>query len=199
MAKDSQGMDLGQVEALVTAAIMIVPYSTENRITPEMIAPSKATPELPTAYNRSTACIGLVKSDGGNQDSRDGDDPLEFLQDGYKKLPLATSLTQTFSPAENNALTRKITIGEPDSNGVYHVADIIQDAKWMVYEEETFDTGRVHRRAGVMQVTGNEPDQQERGSVTGRELTVEWMKDPLYVDAEHPNTRWIESWYDPKA
>ena len=50
-----------------------------------------------------------------------------------------------------------------------------------------------------MQVTGNEPDQQERGSVTGRELTVEWMKDPLYVDAEHPNTRWIESWYDPKA
>ena len=69
----------------------------------------------------------------------------------------------------------------------------------MVYEEETFDTGRVHRRAGVMQVTGNEPDQQERGSVTGRELTVEWMKDPLYVDAEHPNTRWIESWYDPKA
>jgi len=95
--------------------------------------------------------------------------------------------------------TRKITIGEPDTQGVYHVADIIQDAKWMVYEEETFDTGRVHRRAGVMQVTGNEPDQQERGSVTGRALTVEWMKDPLYVDAEHPNTRWIESWYDPKA
>lgn len=199
MAKDSQGMDLGQVEALVTAAIMIVPYSNENKITPEMIASSKATPELPAAYNRSTACIGLVKSDGGNQDSRDGDDPLEFLQDGYKKLPLATSLTQTFSPAENNALTRKITIGEPDAQGVYHVADIIQDAKWMVYEEETFDTGRVHRRAGVMQVTGNEPDQQERGSVTGRALTVEWMKDPLYVDAEHPNTRWIESWYDPKA
>ena len=182
MAKDSQGMDLGQVEALVTAAIMIVPYSTENKITPEMIAPSNATPELPAAYNRSTACIGI-----------------EFLQDGYKKLPLATSLTQTFSPAENNALTRKITIGEPDAQGVYHVADIIQDAKWMVYEEETFDTGRVHRRAGVMQVTGNEPDQQERGSVTGRALTVEWMKDPLYVDAEHPNTRWIESWYDPKA
>lgn len=199
MAKDSQGMDLGQVEALVTAAIMIVPYSTENKITPEMIASSKATPELPAAYNRSIACIGLVKSDGGNQDSRDGDDPLEFLQDGYKKLPLATSLTQTFSPAENNALTRKITIGEPDAQGVYHVADIIQDAKWMVYEEETFDTGRVHRRAGVMQVTGNEPDQQERGSVTGRALTVEWMKDPLYVDEEHPNTRWIESWYDPKA
>lgn len=110
MAKDSQGMDLGQVEALVTAAIMIVPYSTENKITPEMIASSNATPELPAAYNRSTACIGLVKSDGGNQDSRDGDDPLEFLQDGYKKLPLATSLTQTFSPAENNALTRKITM-----------------------------------------------------------------------------------------
>ena len=153
MAKDSQGMDLGQVEALVTAAIMIVPYSTENKITPEMIASSKATTELPAAYNRSTACIGLVKSDGGNQDSRDGEDLLEFLQDGYKKLPLATSLTQTFSPAENNALTRKITIGEPDSNG----------------------------------------------AVTGRELTVEWMKDPLYVDPEHPNTRWIESWYDPKA
>lgn len=53
--------------------------------------------------------------------------------------------------------------------------------------------------AKVTQITGNEPDQQERGSVTGRALTVEWMKDPLYVDAEHPNTRWIESWYDPKA
>ena len=57
MAKDSQGMDLGQVEALVTAAIMIVPYSAENKITPEMIASSNATPELPAAYNRSTACI----------------------------------------------------------------------------------------------------------------------------------------------
>ena len=118
MAKDSQGMDLGQVEALVTAAIMIVPYADGNKITPEMIASSKASPELPTAYNRSTACIGLVKSDGGNQDARDGDDPIEFLQDGYKKLPLATSLSQTFSPAENNDLTRKITIGEPDEQGV---------------------------------------------------------------------------------
>lgn len=84
MAKDSQGMDLGQVEALVTAAIMIVPYSTENKITPEMIASSNATPELPAAYNRSTACIGLVKSDGGNQDSRDGDDPLEFCRTGTR-------------------------------------------------------------------------------------------------------------------
>ena len=50
MAKDSQGMDLGQVEALVTAAIMIVPYSTENKITPEMIASSKA--RLWLIYNK---------------------------------------------------------------------------------------------------------------------------------------------------
>ena len=79
------------------------------------------------------------------------------------------------------------------------MAGIIRDGKWMVDEEETVDTGRVNSGAGVMQGNGDEPDPQERGSVTGRTLTVEWMKDPLYVDEEHPNTRWIESWYDPKA
>lgn len=50
----------------------------------------------------------------------------------------------------------------------------------MAYEEITYKNGNVDRRAGVIQVTANEPGQAERGSVLGRAVTVKWVRDDLY-------------------
>ena len=193
MTADAQGNDLSKVEVPVTGAIMLVPYEEDNKITEEMIAKTKAEPDLPEAYDRSTACIGLITSDGGPQDSRDADDAIEFYQDGYLLSPSST-LTTSFTTAENNEMTRKVTLGDPDDNGVYHVDDIIQDTKWCAYQEETLRGNIVHRRAGVVQVTGNEPNQSERGSVKGQALTVTWQADPMYG-----GHKYIESYYTPGA
>lgn len=193
MAKDSQGNDLSAVEVPITGAIMLVPYSDDNVITSTMIGKNVAQPELPEAYDYETACVGLITSDGGPQDSRDADDATEFYQDGYL-LAASATLSTSFTAAENNEMTRKVTLGEPDENGVYTVDDIVQDTKWMAYQEESLRGGRVRRRAGVVIVTGNEPNQSERGSVKGQQLTVTWQADEHYGGGKY-----IECIYDPKA
>lgn len=191
MAADAQGNDLDKVEVPITGGIMLVEYSEENKITSEMIGKNVAEPELPEAYARETACIGLITQDGGPQDSRDADDATEFYQDGYS-LPASSTLSTSFTAAENNEMTRRVTLGKPDSNGVYSVDDIVQADKWCAYQEETLRGGRVRRRAGVVQVTGNEPNQSERGSVKGTALAVTWQADPLYG-----GHKYIECIYDP--
>ncbi|KAE8127295.1 hypothetical protein [Bifidobacterium tibiigranuli] len=193
MTADSQGNDLSKVEVPITGAISLVPYSDANKITRTMIARSKAKPELPDAYAPAKACVGLITSDGGPQDGRDADDPTEFYQSGYLLQP-EPKLTTAFTAAEDNDLTRLITVGEPDADGVYAVDDILRDDKWMAYQEEALRGGRVRRRAGVVQVTGNEPGQSERGSVKGRALTVTWQPDPNY-----DGHRYFESIYDPTS
>ena len=190
--KDAQGNDLGSVAVPVTGAICLVKYDPQNVITPEMIAVTKDVPDLPAAYDRTKACLGLITSDGGPQDASDQDDAIEFYQQGYS-LNAQPTLTTAFTLAEDNALTRRVSYGvEPDEYGVYHVATLTPDEKWMAYQEETLKNGQVTRRAGVVQVTGNEPGQSERGSVKGRALTVTWQPDPLYG-----NVPYIEAPYRP--
>lgn len=193
MTRDSQGNDLTKVAVPVTGAIMLVPYDVANKITSVMIAKNVKAPKLPDAYDPVKAACGLITSDGGPQDGRDADDPTEFYQDGYL-LNGASKLTTTFTVAEDNDLVRTITLGEPDENGVYMVDDIIADGKWCAYQEEAWRGGRIRRRAGVVQVTGNEPGQSERGSVIGRALTVNWSADEMY-----DGHKYIESIYDPTA
>ncbi|GAA6124223.1 hypothetical protein BPY_23310 [Bifidobacterium psychraerophilum] len=198
MPKDTQGNDLDSVEVILGGGFSFVPYAAENVITPEMIADNKATPGLPTAYSWEQAGIGLILSDGGPQDARDADDATEFYQPGYT-LNSSPTLTTQFSPAENNALVRQLTIGTPDEYGVYHVSDIIQNTKWMAYQEELVrgknGKTRVRRRAGVVQITNNEPNQSERKSVKGTALTATWQEDPLYQT--QGDEKYIESYYEP--
>lgn len=194
MSRDAQGNDLEEVAVPVTGAMCLVPYAPENVITNEMIANTKANPELPDAYDRTKAALGLITSDGGPQDSIDQDDPLEFFQQGYA-VNATPVITTAFTLAEDSELSRRVSYGsDPDENGVYGVDTFTPDEKWMAYYEETYKNGRVLRRAGVVQVTGNEPGQSERGSVKGRALTVTWQNDPLYG-----NHKFIESVYDPAA
>jgi uncharacterized protein YjdB len=198
MSKDIQGNDLDSVEVVLGGGFSFVKYDSANVITPQMIADSKPQPDLPDAYQWSTAGVGLILADRGPQDSRDADDATEFYQAGYA-LNGEPTLTTQFSPAENNPTVRELTIGAPDEYGVYHVSDIIQNAKWMAYQEEMIrgrnGKTRIRRRAGVVQITNNEPNQSERKSVKGTALTATWQADPLYQT--QGSEKYIESYYEP--
>lgn len=179
MTADNQGNDLNAVKNVLTSKIIVAPYVAGKTLTASQIAPSVADPitELGDVFGSSSATVGLITSDGAPQDSRDGDDATEFHQPGYT-LNADPTLTLAFTAAEDNDLTRLMTIGRPDETGVYHVKDIIQDTKWFAYQETIYKSGRKRRRLGVIQITGNEPAQDTRGEVSGLSLTATWQLDP---------------------
>ena len=192
MTADSQGNDLNAVKNVLTSKIIVAPYVAGKTLTASQIAPSVADPitELGDVFGSSSAAVGLITSDGAPQDSRDGDDATEFHQPGYT-LNADPTLTLAFTAAEDNDLTRLMTIGRPDETGVYHVKDIIQDTKWFAYQETIYKSGRKRRRLGVIQITGNEPAQDTRGEVSGLSLTATWQLDPA-VDGG--NSRYLQSY-----
>lgn len=192
MTADKQGNDLNAVKNVLTSKIIVAPYVAGKTLTASQIAPSVADPitELGDVFGSSSATVGLITSDGAPQDSRDGDDATEFHQPGYT-LNADPTLTLAFTAAEDNDLTRLMTIGRPDETGVYHVKDIIQDTKWFAYQETIYKSGRKRRRLGVIQITGNEPAQDTRGEVSGLSLTATWQLDPA-VDGG--NSRYLQSY-----
>lgn len=192
MTADNQGNDLNAVKNVLTSKIIVAPYVAGKTLTASQIAPSVADPitELGDVFGSSSATVGLITSDGAPQDSRDGDDATEFHQPGYT-LNADPTLTLAFTAAEDNDLTRLMTIGGPDETGVYHVKDIIQDTKWFAYQETIYKSGRKRRRLGVIQITGNEPAQDTRGEVSGLSLTATWQLDPA-VDGG--NSRYLQSY-----
>lgn len=192
MTADNQGNDLNAVKNVLTSKIIVAPYVAGKTLTASQIAPSVADPitELGDVFGSSSAAVGLITSDGAPQDSRDGDDATEFHQPGYT-LNADPTLTLAFTAAEDNDLTRLMTIGKPDETGVYHVKDILQDTKWFAYQETIYKSGRKRRRLGVIQITGNEPAQDTRGEVSGLSLTATWQLDPA-VDGG--NSRYLQSY-----
>lgn len=192
MTADNQGNDLNAVKNVLTSKIIVAPYVAGKTLTASQIAPSVADPitELGDVFGSSSVTVGLITSDGAPQDSRDGDDATEFHQPGYT-LNADPTLTLAFTAAEDNDLTRLMTIGKPDETGVYHVKDIIQDTKWFAYQETIYKSGRKRRRLGVIQITGNEPAQDTRGEVSGLSLTATWQLDPA-VDGG--NSRYLQSY-----
>lgn len=192
MTADNQGNDLNAVKNVLTSKIIVAPYVAGKTLTASQIAPSVADPitELGDVFGSSSATVGLITSDGAPQDSRDGDDATEFHQPGYT-LNADPTLTLAFTAAEDNDLTRLMTIGRPDETGVYHVKDIIQDTKWFAYQETIYKSGRKRRRLGVIQISGNEPAQDTRGEVSGLSLTATWQLDPA-VDGG--NSRYLQSY-----
>ena len=101
------------------------------------------------------------------------------------------TLTSRVHCRGGQSTTRKLTIGAPDSDGVYHVKDIVQDTKWFAYQETVYKSRVVRRRLGVIQITGNEPAQDTRGEVSGLSLTATWQLDPA-VDGG--NSRYLQSY-----
>lgn len=193
MTADNQGNDLNAVKNVLTSKIIVAPYVAGKTLTASQIAPNVSDPitELGDVFDpSSSAAVGLITSDGAPQDSRDGDDATEFHQPGYA-LNADPTLTLAFTVAEDNDLTRLMTIGKPDEISVYHVKDIIQDTKWFAYQETIYKSGRKRRRLGVIQITGNEPAQDTRGEVSGLSLTATWQLDPAVDDG---NSRYLQSY-----
>lgn len=197
MTADNQGNDLNAVKNVLTSKIIVAPYAAGKTLTASQIAPTVADPatELKTVFGTDQSAVGLITSDGAPHDARDGDDATEFHQPGYT-LNADPTLTLAFTVAEDNDLTRLMTIGKPDGTGVYHVKDIIQDTKWFAYQETVYKSGKVRRRLGVIQITGNEPAQDTRGEVSGLALTATWQIDAAVDDG---NSRYLQSYYTPAA
>ncbi|TPF97564.1 hypothetical protein EP30_01075 [Bifidobacterium sp. UTCIF-39] len=189
MAQDSLGNDLTQVDLPITAALAIASYSQTNVLASAAGGGAKVT--LPEGYRR----LGLIKQDGGANESMDQDSPIEFFQKGYK-LSLDPTISIQWGLAEFNKVVRELITGKaPDENGMITVSTWTPDTKWLVYYEEVYKSGRIRRLNGVMQVTGTEIDQSERNSVKGRNVTLEWQTDPLIGDGV---TSLYNEWqYDP--
>jgi len=193
MAADKDGNDLDAVKVVLTSKILLAPYDASKSLTAAMIANAVADPATKLAgVFAAGSNVGLITSDGAPEDGRDGDDATEFHQPGYKVQAADASLTLTFTVAEDNDLTRKIMKGAPDSSGVYHVSDIVQNTKWFAYQETVLKNKTHRRRLGVVQVTNAEPAQDTRGEVSGISLTAEWTLDST-VDSG--NSKYLESYY----
>lgn len=195
MSADAQGNDLKSVKNVVTSKIKLAPYDATKKLTASQIAKTVKDPlsELGSIFGAKSGFVGLITSDGAPQDGRDGDDSTEFHQPGYLE-PAEPSLTLAFTVAEDNEMTRRLTIGEPDATGVYHVSDIIQNSKWFAYQETVYKNKTHRRRLGVVQITGNEPAQDTRGEVSGLALTATWLKDDACDSGE---SAYLQSYYTP--
>lgn len=193
MTADAQGNDLTAVKNVVTSKIIIGTYDATKKLTAALIATTVADPQtgLADIFGSDSSAVGLITSDGAPQDARDADDATEFHQQGYT-MNADPTLTLAFTVAEDNPTTRKLTIGTPDSDGVYHVRDIVQDTKWFAYQETVYKSGWVRRRLGVIKITGNEPAQDTRGDVSGLGLTATWQVD---ATVDSGNSRYLQSYY----
>lgn len=173
MAADDKGNDVEAVDVIITSALAIAPYDAANVLTSEQGGGQAAT--LPEAY----IPVGLIKSDGGANESIEQGDAIEFLQDGYS-ISADPTMSIQIGLAEFNKAVRLLTTGKtPDENGMISVETYTPDTKWLTFYEEVYKNGRVRRLNGVAKATAIEIDQSERGSVKGRNVTLTWKPDPL--------------------
>lgn len=195
MTADAQGNDLNAAKIVVTTSFRFAPYDASKKLTADMIAPNVADPatKLDSIFSKG-GFVGLITEDGAPQPGRDADDAIKFHQPGYS-INGKASLTEQFTVAEDNAITRQMTIGKPDSLGVYHVTDVIQEGKWFCYKEQVFKNGGHKRRLGVVNLTGNDQGQETSGKNTGDAWTIEWVEDAV---CDSGNSKYLETFVPKK-
>jgi hypothetical protein len=186
MAADSQGNDLDEVGVPIGGLVAFAPYASENVIADADMG--KKPLSLPEAYKK----LGLITQDGAPQHSWDTDDPVEFWQKGYSLSVDGTRGIQV-NLGENNSSVLELTEGKtPDTNGVIYVDSTLPNARVILFVATKYKNGTEDRYNGVAQVKSVEFDQDERGSVRGRSVTLEWKEDELFADADgnHPFKLW---------
>jgi hypothetical protein len=175
MSADAAGNDLAAVGVPIGGLVAFAEYDAAAVIADTEFG--KTPLELPTGLYEK---LGLVKVDGAPQHSRDTDDAIEFWQQGYG---LAGPGTRSFqvTAAENSTVVDKLTEGkEPDENGVIYVDSALPDARLIFLVATKFRNGVEERYNGVGQVTAIDFDQDTRGEVRGKAITVEWKEDDLF-------------------
>ncbi|MSS84967.1 hypothetical protein FYJ24_09365 [Actinomycetaceae bacterium WB03_NA08] len=193
MAADEQGNDLSAVPVPIGGIVAFAPYASANVIADTMIGQTPL--ELPEAYDM----LGLVKQDGAPQHQRESGDALEFWQKGYV-LPGDGTRSFVVNAAENNAAVLKLTEGkEPDANGVIYVDSSLPEAKWLIFLATKFKNGTEDRYNGAAQVTEIEIDQDTRGEVRGRSVTLTWQEDPLFKDPKTGLDKPFKMWHGTPA
>ena len=176
MATDSSGNDLSTVSIPLTGVAAFAPVAAGNVIADTAIGGSIDFSATYAAYKK----LGLYKTDGGPQDDRDDDDAIEFFQDGYK-IAGDSTLTVQIGLAEDNAAVNQLITGKtPDANGVIYVDASLPDATFLLFVATRFKNGNETRRNGVARISKIEVDQEERGSVRGRNVTFEWVPSDLF-------------------
>lgn len=171
---DNQGNSLPKVGIPTGGLVAFAEYAIENVIADVDLG--KTPLELPEGYKM----LGLVKQDGAPQHQRESGDALEFWQVGYKKPGEGTRSVQV-NLAENNAAVLKLVEGkEADANGVIYVDSNLPDARVILFQATKFKGGAEDRYNGVAQVTAVEVDQDTRGEVRGRSVTLTWAEDPFF-------------------
>ena len=174
MSADAQGNNLGAVAVPVGGIVAFAPYAQANVIADADLG--KTPLVLPEDY----VMLGLVKQDGAPQHARESGDALEFWQEGYL-MPGTGTRTVQVNLAENNEAVLKLTEGKvADENGVIYVDSSLPDARILVFMATKFKNGSEDRYNGAAQVTAIEVDQDERGSVRGRSVTLTWQEDLLF-------------------
>jgi hypothetical protein len=177
MAVDTAGNDLSAVAVPLTGTLGYAPVVAENVIAKTDLG--AATLDAPAAFK----ILGLVKSDGGAQDDHDKSDDTEFFQDGYKLSGDAT-LTVEVNLAQFDANVRELIHGiAPDANGVIEVKNATPDTTFILLHETVYKNGWIRRRIGVARISEVKPDQEERGSVFGNDVTFEWVRHDLFNNA----------------
>lgn len=186
MAADDAGNDLTAVGVPIGGMAAFAPYDSANVIADADIGAKPLT--LPDGYEY----LGLVKEDGSPQHTWDTDDPLGFWQEDYELSSDGTRSIE-LGLAENSAAVLKLTEGkEPNDNGVIYVDSNLPDSRVILFVATKFRNGTEDRYNGVAQVSAVEVDQDERGSIRGKSVTLNWKKDPLFADDEgnHPYKLW---------
>lgn len=177
MAADSQGNDLSAVGVPIGGLVAFAPYDPLNVIADTAMGETPL--ELPEGYEM----LGLVKQDGAPQHQRESGDPIEFWQKGYKLAGEGTRSVQV-NLAENNPAVLKLVEGkEPNTDGVIYVDSNLPDAKVLLFMATKFKGGAEDRYNGAAQVTAVEVDQDTRGEVRGRSVTLSWAEDALFDGA----------------
>lgn len=177
MAADTQGNDLSAVGVPIGGLVAFAPYATEGVVADAEMGATPLT--LPTGYLK----LGLVKQDGAPQHAREAGDAIEFWQKGYIMAGEGTRTLQVNLAESNSAVLKLVEGKEPNTDGVVYVDSNLPDARVLLFLATKFKSGAEERYNGVAQVTAVEVDQDERGSVRGRSVTLTWQEDPLFNGA----------------
>lgn len=174
MAADSAGNDLSAVGVPTGGLVAVAPYDAAN------VIPDSDMGETPLSLPVGYDLLGLVKQDGAPSHSRESGDAIEFWQKGYKLAGEGTRAVQV-NLAENNPVVLKLVEGkDPNEDGVIYVDSNLPDARVIMFMATKFKNRTEDRYNGVAQVTAVEVDQDTRGEVRGRSVTLTWAEDDLF-------------------